>query len=105
MKTYEFLQVAVVAFKRGHLKVLSLAWDRDLGGRDFDEALFNHFVDEFNKRFSIDIRSNKRASFRLRQSIEKASLPHACQCAADRSDHESGNPSKMQASARQSVYS
>ena len=68
-----------MAFKRGHLKVLSLAWDRDLGGRDFDEALFNHFVDEFNKRFQIDIRSNKRASFRLRQSIEKAGLLLACQ--------------------------
>lgn len=32
------LQVVVVAFKRGQLRVLSTAWDADLGGRDFDEV-------------------------------------------------------------------
>jgi heat shock 70kDa protein 4 len=36
-------QVCIVALKRGQLQVLSNAWDRDLGGRDFDDALFRHF--------------------------------------------------------------
>lgn len=38
------LQVCVVALKKGQLQVLSNAWDRDLGGRDFDQVLFEHFV-------------------------------------------------------------
>ena len=38
------LQVCVVALKKGQLEVLSNAWDRDLGGRDFDKVLFEHFV-------------------------------------------------------------
>lgn len=68
------LQVAVVSFKRGQLKVLSLEWDRNLGGKDFDEVLFNHFVEEFDAKYKLDIRSNKRASFRLRLAVEKVIL-------------------------------
>lgn len=37
-------QVCVVALKKGQLQVLSNAWDRDLGGRDLDAVLFEHFV-------------------------------------------------------------
>ena len=69
------MQVTVVAFKRGQLKVLSVEWDRDLGGKDFDEVLFNHFVEEFDAKYKLDIRSNKRASFRLRLAVEKVLLP------------------------------
>lgn len=69
-----FLQVAVVAFKKAQLKILSLEWDRDLGGKDFDEVLFNHFVEEFDAKYKLDIRSNKRASFRLRLAVEKVQL-------------------------------
>ena len=65
------VQVAVVAFKKGQLKILSLAWDRDLGGRNFDEVLFDHFSQEFQERYKIDVRNNKKASFRLRLAIEK----------------------------------
>ncbi len=32
-----------MSFKRGGLVVKSHAWDRNFGGRDLDEALFNHF--------------------------------------------------------------
>jgi hypothetical protein len=41
---YASTQVCVVALKKGQLQVLSNAWDRDLGGRNFDQVLFNHFV-------------------------------------------------------------
>lgn len=54
--------------------MLSLAWDRDLGGCNFDEVLFDHFVEEFREKYKLDIRSNKRASFRLRLAIEKVCL-------------------------------
>ncbi|KAK9813890.1 hypothetical protein WJX73_003481 [Symbiochloris irregularis] len=65
------LQVSVVAFKKGQLQVLSHAWDRNLGGRDFDEVLFEHFVKEFDAKHKLDIKSNARASFRLRVACEK----------------------------------
>lgn len=68
----------MVAFKRGQLKVLSVEWDRDLGGKDFDEVLFNHFVEEFDAKYKLDIRSNKRASFRLRLAVEKVPLFPSC---------------------------
>ena len=38
------LQVCVVALKKGQLQVLSNAWDRDLGGRNLDLVLFEHFA-------------------------------------------------------------
>ena len=34
------LQVNVVAFKKGQLKVLAQGWDHNRGGRLFDEVLF-----------------------------------------------------------------
>ena len=54
--------------------MLSHAWDRNLGGRDFDEVLFDHFCEEFGAKHKIDIKSNARASFRLRLACEKVRL-------------------------------
>jgi heat shock protein 4 len=68
---YASTQVCVVALKKGQLQVLSNAWDRDLGGRNFDQVLFNHFVKEFQERYKIDVRGNMRACHRLRMGCEK----------------------------------
>ncbi|CAI7879440.1 unnamed protein product [Closterium sp. NIES-54] len=65
------MQVSIVAFKKGQLKVLAHAFDRSLGGRDFDEVLFDHFVDECARNHKLDIRSNARACLRLRTACEK----------------------------------
>ncbi|GLJ31905.1 hypothetical protein SUGI_0642170 [Cryptomeria japonica] len=64
-------QVSVAAFKKGQLKMLSHAFDRSLGGRDFDEVLFNHFAEKFKKDYKIDVLTNLRASLRLRAACEK----------------------------------
>ena len=65
-----------MAFKKGQLRVLAHAWDRNVGGRDFDEVLYEHFVEEFDGKHKIDIRSNKRASFRLRLACERVGISH-----------------------------
>lgn len=65
------MQVCVAAFKKGELKVLAHAYDRSLGGRDFDEALFRHFAGLFKNQYQIDVPSNARASQRLRAACEK----------------------------------
>ncbi len=64
-------QVCVVALKKGELSVLSNAWDRNLGGRDFDKVLFDHFADEFDAQYKIDVRSNLRSAYRLTRACEK----------------------------------
>ncbi|KAL6779903.1 HSP70E [Auxenochlorella protothecoides x Auxenochlorella symbiontica] len=69
---YSATQVCVVALRGRELKVLSSAWDRDLGGRNFDNVLFEHFVREFDAKYKLDIKGNLRASFRLRGACEKA---------------------------------
>ncbi|KAL3699404.1 hypothetical protein R1sor_017426 [Riccia sorocarpa] len=65
------MQVCVVAFKKGQLKILAHSFDRCLGGRDFDEVLFNHFADKFREEYKMDVRSNSRACLRLRVACEK----------------------------------
>ncbi|GFR48872.1 hypothetical protein Agub_g10723 [Astrephomene gubernaculifera] len=64
-------QVSVVSLKRNQLVVRSHAWDRNLGGRDFDEVLFDHFAAEFKAKKKLDIRDNKKGSFKLRTAVEK----------------------------------
>ncbi|XP_059292908.1 heat shock 70 kDa protein 16 [Lycium ferocissimum] len=64
-------QVVVASFEPGHMKILSHAFDSDLGGRDFDEVLFRHFAANFKEQYNIDVYSNARASIRLRAACEK----------------------------------
>lgn len=64
-------QVGVASFVKGKLVIKGTAYDRNLGGRDFDQVLVNHFITEFDKKYKLDIGSSAKAIFRLRTSIEK----------------------------------
>jgi len=65
------LQVSVVAFNKGKLKVLATASDALLGGRNFDRVLAEHFSVEFKEKYHIDVTTSKRASLRLLAECEK----------------------------------
>ncbi|KAF8407027.1 hypothetical protein HHK36_006151 [Tetracentron sinense] len=65
------MQVCVAGYKKGQLKVLAHAFDRSLGGRDFDEVLFQHFAAKFKEEYKIDVFQNARACLRLRAACEK----------------------------------
>ncbi|KAJ7049452.1 heat shock protein 70 family [Mycena amicta] len=65
------LSAAVVAFSKGQLVVKSTAYERNLGGRDIDYALVNHFSNEFKEKYKIDVKSNPKATFRLAAGCEK----------------------------------
>lgn len=65
------LSVSIVAFSKGQLKILSTAYDRNLGGRDIDYALVQHFSEEFKGKYKIDVLSNPKATFRLAAGCEK----------------------------------
>uniref|UniRef100_A0A1I8GP42 Heat shock 70 kDa protein 16 n=1 Tax=Macrostomum lignano TaxID=282301 RepID=A0A1I8GP42_9PLAT len=89
------LQVGLVAFNANCARILSTASDANLGGRDFDRALFNHFVEEFNNRLSLDVRSSLRAQLKLLDecarvkklmSANSADLPVSVECILDERD-------------------
>ncbi|KAJ6805199.1 heat shock 70 kDa protein 16-like [Iris pallida] len=87
-------QISVVSFEPGQMRVLSHASDANLGGRDFDEVLFNHFAEEFKEKYRIDVHSNLRAGVRLRSACEKlkkvlsanAEAPIAIECLMEEKD-------------------
>lgn len=64
-------QICVVELKKGQLKVLANAWDRDLGGRDFDRVLFDHFTEEFDAKYKVDVRASARSAYRLMRACER----------------------------------
>ncbi|OQV14766.1 Heat shock protein 105 kDa [Hypsibius exemplaris] len=64
-------QLASVAYNKGKFKVLNTVTDPDLGGRNLDYALVQHFAEEFRGKYKIDVLSNKRATIRLRDECEK----------------------------------
>ncbi|KAI3463346.1 hypothetical protein Pfo_020009 [Paulownia fortunei] len=65
------MQVCIAAFKKGQLKILAHSFDRSLGGRDFDDVLFQHFAAKFKDEYKIDVYQNARACLRLRAACEK----------------------------------
>ena len=91
------MQCSVVEFTSKGLKVLSTGYDTKLGGGAFDNAMFHHFCEEFKEKYKIDIKSNARASFRLKSAIEKTKkvlsanpeAPLAIECIMDDVDVKS----------------
>ncbi|XWS20317.1 hypothetical protein CRYUN_Cryun31cG0091000 [Craigia yunnanensis] len=65
------MQVCIAGFKKGQLKILAHSFDRSLGGRDFDEVLFQYFAAKFKEEYKIDVFQNARACIRLRAACEK----------------------------------
>lgn len=64
------LQISACAFHKGKLKMLASCADQ-VGGRDFDYAMAEHFSNEFQTKYKIDPRTNKRAYLRLLTEVEK----------------------------------
>lgn len=51
--------------------MLSVAYDPNLGGSDFDRLIAEHFADEFVTRYHINARENRRAYVRLLLESER----------------------------------
>ncbi|GLT83260.1 hypothetical protein SLE2022_015590 [Rubroshorea leprosula] len=87
-------QVCVASFESGRMKIISHASDGSLGGRDFDEVLFNYFASQFKEQYGIDVHTNIKASIRLRAACEKlkkvlsanAEAPLNIECLMDEKD-------------------
>lgn len=64
------LQVAICAYNRGKLRMVSSAWDQ-VGGRNIDKTLAEVFADQFQTKYRINARQNPRAYLRLLTEVEK----------------------------------
>src|SRR5207248_5398673 len=64
--------VSILEIGDGVFEVKSTNGDTFLGGEDFDMRLVNYLADEFQKEQGIDLRRDKLALQRLKESAEKA---------------------------------
>ncbi|EMC96764.1 hypothetical protein BAUCODRAFT_70405 [Baudoinia panamericana UAMH 10762] len=62
---------SICEFRKGELKVVSTAYDRHFGGRNFDKAIMDHFRQEFKEKFKIDVYENAKAKVRVAAAVEK----------------------------------
>lgn len=64
--------VSILEVGDGVFEVLSTSGDTRLGGDDFDEKIIDWLCEEFKKQEGIDLRNDKQAMQRLKESAEKA---------------------------------
>jgi molecular chaperone DnaK (HSP70) len=51
--------------------MIATTYDSNLGGRDFDKVLMDHFHQEIKAKYNMDAYSSNRARLRLRAECEK----------------------------------
>ena len=66
--------VSVLEVGDGVFQVRSTSGDTFLGGDDFDQRIMDYFADEFQKDNGIDLRKDKQALQRLKESAEKTKI-------------------------------
>jgi heat shock 70kDa protein 1/2/6/8 len=64
--------VSLLSIDNGVFEVKATAGDTHLGGEDFDNKLVEYCVNDFMKKYRIDLKNNARALRRLRTQCEKA---------------------------------
>jgi len=63
--------VSVVKFWTDNLKVLGAVYDKNLGGRDFDEILFGKLAEITKDKYKLDVSTNKKATLKLRREANR----------------------------------
>jgi molecular chaperone DnaK len=66
--------ISILEVHDGVIEVKSTNGDTHLGGDDVDQTLINYIIEEFKKSDGIDLRADKMALQRLRESAEKAKV-------------------------------
>jgi len=64
--------VSIINIGDGVIEVLATSGNNQLGGDDFDSRLIDYLAEEFKKTDGIDLRQDKMAAQRLKDSAEKA---------------------------------
>ena len=66
--------ISILEIGDGVFEVKSTNGDTFLGGEDFDQRILNYLVDEFKKESGIDLKNDRLALQRLKESAEKAKI-------------------------------
>ena len=66
--------ISVLNLADGVFQVQATNGDTHLGGDDFDQVLIDYLADEFKKQEGIDLRKDRMALQRLKESSEKAKI-------------------------------
>ncbi len=66
--------ISILGLGEGVFEVKSTNGDTHLGGDDFDQRIIEWLADEFKKENGIDLRQDKMALQRLKESAEKAKI-------------------------------
>lgn len=66
--------VTVLEMFEGVLDVKASSGNNKLGGKDFDEALLNYFIDEFKKQNGINLSRDRKIMARLKEAAEKCKI-------------------------------
>ncbi|VDP77766.1 unnamed protein product [Echinostoma caproni] len=81
---YRHTQVAICAITKGTTRILATAYDDDLGGRDFDQVIFDHFRGILERKYHTKLEYNSSAwnqllkeceQLKVRMSANNAALP------------------------------
>eukprot|EP00960_Hanusia_phi_P062262 765103-Hanusia_phi.AAC.5 len=64
-------QACIVAFTKSKMTVLASAFDRNLGGRDFDWAVLEHFAAEWKASKKLNLLESPKAVLRMMGAIDK----------------------------------
>lgn len=93
---HSLFSVSIVKFVKGKLDVVCEKSDK-VGGRDMDECLMREFAAQFKKKHGCDPLTNKKASFKLEDSVTKCKkilsanneAPISCECLMEDEDFAS----------------
>ena len=66
--------VSILNFGGGVFEVISTNGDSHLGGEDFDQAIVNYLVEEFENQEGVNVSSDAMAMQRLKEAAEKAKI-------------------------------
>ncbi|MEA4191111.1 molecular chaperone DnaK [Mycoplasma sp. 2248] len=66
--------VSVLELENGTFEVLSTSGDNHLGGDDWDHAIVEWMISQIKSKYDFDVRSDKMAMSRLKETAEKAKI-------------------------------
>ena len=66
--------VSILEVGEGVFEVRSTSGDTHLGGSDFDHAIVDWLIDDFQQEYNVDLRKDKQALQRLIEAAEKAKI-------------------------------
>ena len=64
------LDISVLEIQGGVIRVLATKGDSYLGGRDIDERIMQHCIEEFKSRFDIEVNQDRRKALLLKKCRE-----------------------------------